>query len=81
MPDRNARVVGTTRNAVGGLTSVTLSCAMCNDPKCQTPVPQSYLDKLEAESLREMERERAPRGVPAYTPTTPDPARLTLGEP
>ncbi len=23
----------------------------------------------------------APRGVPAYTPTTPDPARLTLGEP
>jgi len=23
----------------------------------------------------------APRGVPAYTPTTPDPVRLTLTEP
>ncbi len=39
---------------------------------------RTALDEFRAAHLVCLTRER---GVPAYTPTTPDPARLTLGEP
>lgn len=40
--------------------------------------PDGFYAAVEEEVQR---RYPAPRGLPPYTPTTPDPARLDLGEP